>query len=785
MNGMVAGWRAAESGRTKCLQRVTLALLMSTVSHACFAQSATPGATITLDTITVEDQRPTPARGPARAGAAGQAAPAPAAPAAPAAATVAERFQALPGGVTLVRQQDFPDTANLTVARALESAPGVVVQSFFGGNDQPRIQIRGSGLQQNPVERGILVLQNGLPINRADGSYIVGFANPQQAEAIEVYRGYMANRLGATVLGGALNFVSPTGSSQPGVRLSVSGGSFGQINAGAQAGFRKDNVDGMIQFDSMNRDGFRVYNDSERHAFNANVGIKHSENVSTRVFLGYTDLKFDVAGPLPKAAMYADPRQVHTGPIPVGGVGTVPGPNVPRDKPMRDASQFLAGSRTTATFGAHLIDVAAGYTYTDDTFRFPVSSGIRTTEGGDFTGLMRYAYNPAAAVLPLFEATGQYVIGSADRGNYINLRGTTGAKFGESELDASTLSLFAGFNIPLWENVTLSPAISYSRATRDNHDTYNLATRPWIMFSGMNPNQVPPPPNGSGDVPTQSTSYARSYEGWNPSLALSYRPDNVQTYFAAVSRSFEPPTHDDLLATVYGTPNASPGACVNPGATPPCSTKGPAFSTPNLKAQTATTVEGGWRGRTQQFSWDAVVYYSWVDDELLSLRDAAGASLGAINADKTTHFGVELGVGAMLTDKLLARVVYTYQDFRFDGDPTYGNNRLAGAPSHLVNAMLQYQATDKWKLQGSVRWVPQKTPVDNANLLFADSYVVVDLRSEYKVSDNISIFGEVTNVFDEVYASSTLVVDRSPRPDQAAFLPGDGRGYFGGVKARF
>jgi iron complex outermembrane receptor protein len=748
-------------------------LLLSTVSHACFAQSATPGSTIALDPITVEDQRPTPSRGPARAGATGQAAPA-----AAAAATVAERFQALPGGVTLVQQQDFPDTANLTIARALESAPGVVVQSFFGGNDQPRIQIRGSGLQQNPVERGVLVLQNGLPINRADGSYIVGFANPQQAQAIEVYRGYMANRLGATVLGGALNFVSPTGSTQPGAQLSVSGGSFGQISAGGQAGFRKDNVDGMIQFDTNQRDGFRVYNDSERNAVNANIGIKHSENVSTRVFLGYTDLKFDVAGPLTKAGMYADPRQVHPGPtvLPPIPPGTAinPGPNVLRDRPMREASQFLAGSRTTATYGAHLIDAAVGYTYTDDTFRFPISSGVRTTEGGDFTGLLRYAYNPAAAVLPLFEATGQYTIGSADRGNYINRGGTTGAKFGESELDASTLSLFAGFNIPIWENVTLSPAISYAHATRDNADTYNLSTRPWIQYNGVNPNML----QATGSQPTVGTSYARNYDGWSPSLALSYRPDNVQTYFAAVSRSFEPPTHDDLLATVNGTPNSSPGR--NPQQPLAIAL----FSTPNLEAQTATTVEGGWRGRTAQFSWDAVVYYSWVDNELLSLRDATGASLGAINADKTTHFGVELGVGAALTDKLSARVVYTYQDFRFDNDPVRGNNKLAGAPSHLVNAMLQYQATDKWMIQGAVRWVPQETPVDNMNTLYADAYVVVDLRSEYRVNDTISVFGEITNLFNETYAASTLVIDQA-RPDQAAFLPGDGRGYFGGVKARF
>jgi len=35
-----------------------------------------------------------------------------------------------------------------------------VVQNFFGSNDQPRIQIRGSGLQQNPVERGILIMKH-------------------------------------------------------------------------------------------------------------------------------------------------------------------------------------------------------------------------------------------------------------------------------------------------------------------------------------------------------------------------------------------------------------------------------------------------------------------------------------------------------------------------------------------------------------------------------------------------------------------------------------------------
>jgi len=751
----------------KCLWHLTSALLMTTASQACYAQSATPGSTITLDPIVVEAQR-SPA-GTGQAPAATQGAQSSGQPA----VSVQERFNVLPGGVALVPQGDFPDTANLTVSKALSTVPGVVVQDFFGGNDQPRIQIRGSGLQQNPVERGILVLQNGLPINRADGSYIVGFANPRQAETLEVYRGYMANRLGATVLGGALNFVSPTGSSQPGVQVMGSGGSFGQLGAAAQAGFKKDNVDGFIEFDTNRRDGFREYNSSERTSFSGNFGIKHSENVSTRFFAGYTDLGFDVAGPLTKDAMNANPRQVHRGPVVVAGVATNPGPNVIRDQPRRDASQFLVGSRTTATYGAHLLDVALGYTYTDDTFRFPITSGIRKTEGGDATGLLRYAYNPAAAILPLFETTAQFTGGSADRENYINQGGLTGAKFGESELKATTLALYAGLNIPFWNNFTLSPAISYSHATRDNTDTYGLATRPWIQYNAMNPSVL----QANGAVATQSTTYSRSYDGWSPSLALSYRPDNVNTFFTAVSRSFEPPTHDDLLATVNSSPNTSPGR-------PSGTTTGPAFYTPDLKEQVATTVEAGWRGRTDRFSWDAVTYYSWVENELLSLRDATGAPIGAINADKTTHFGVELGAGAKITDRLTTRLAYTYQDFRFDGDPVRGNNRLAGAPRHLINAVLQFQATEAWKVQGAMRWNPERTPVDNMNTLFADPYVVVDLRSEYKINGTLSVFGEITNLFNENYASSTLIVDQA-RADQAAFLPGDGRGYYAGMKAKF
>ena len=754
MTEKTAGPAPAADKRATLVHRLMLGALLASVSgQTCLAQSASPGSTISLDTIVVEG----------------------AADGVP--SFVRERFFATAGGATLLTEADIPQSGNPTLAQALQNAPGIIVQQFFGGNDQPRVQIRGSGLQQNPVERGILVLRDGLPLNRADGSYIVGLANPGQAQSIEVYRGQTAHRLGATVLGGALNFVSPTGSSAPGSKVQVSGGSFGQLNASGQTGFRQDGVDGLLQADISRSDGYRTYNDSQRISASANVGIALSETIKTRFFVGYTDLSFDVSGPLTKQGLRRDPKQVHSGPRVVGGVAVDPGPNVLRDKPRREAKQFFIGNRTTLEYGPHLVDLGLGYTYTDDMFRFPISSGARVTKGGDLTAVARYAYKPVeSAALPLFETTAQYVVGSAKRENYLNQGGVSGALFGESDLDASTLSLYAGANIPVWQNITLSPALSYAHATRDSSDTYLPARRPTNAYSPASPYTLLP----NGSVPTQSTTYSRSYDGWSPSLSASWRPDANQIVYAAVSRSFEPPTHDDLLATINGTPNSSPGR-PNPAAPMAAAA---AFSTPDLKAQTATTLEGGWRGRHGTFSWDGVVYYSWVDKELLSLRDATGASLGAINADKTRHFGVELGLGAQLLERLTGRLAYTYQDFRFVDDPVRGNNRVAGAPRHVIHATLQYQATEAWMLQAALRWNPEKTPVDNMNTLYADPYALFDLRTEYKLNDRLTMFGEVTNVFDKTYAASTLIVDQA-RADQAAFLPGTGRAFYAGLKATF
>jgi len=733
------------------------------------AQSAAPGTVVQLEGITIQGapdlpgtSSAVPSTGDGNAGT-GSLQP----------LTEAQlKLDAIPGGTAVIGPEDVKARANVTISDTIATVPGVIVQDFFGGNDQPRIQIR-SAAQQNPLERGVLVLQDGLPINRADGSYIVGFADPRSSLFTEIYRGYTANRLGATVLGGAINFASHNGLTSPGAEGIIELGSFGQKSVFARAGGQTGNLDAHAALSFSDRDGFREENNtSERFNFNANVGARINANVSTRLFAGYTDLGFDVAGPLSKELLNEDPKQICTGPP------NCRGPNVRRDRPRREAEQFRVGSRTSAKYGAHVFDLGIGYTFTDDSFRFPIPGGVRDTEGGDLTAVTRYAYAPdAARPLPLFEFTAQYVTGSADRDYFINDRGESGDRFGQNELDATTLSLHAGLNLPLWESgFTVSPAISYSYASRENKDLFGLQPRPILAFTPMGVVSVAPAPT------IQDTSYDRSYSEWTPSFALSYELARNNTLFAAVSRSFEPPTHDDLIATINGNPNASPGFDTDPGTMG--SQSGPAFSTPDLEAQTATTLEGGIKGQTGRWAYTAVAYYAWVENELLSLRDPSGVPLGAVNADDTTHFGVELGLAGQITNEISGRVAYTYQDFRFDNDLRFGDNRLAGVVTHNVNAAIRYNFTPQLFFEGEINWRPDETPVDNANTLFNDSFVTVDVRGNYDVTEQFSLYGEVRNVFDEVYASSTLIADTA-RPDQAAFLPGEGRAFIIGARGQF
>ena len=295
--------------------------------------------------------------------------------------------------------------------------------------------------------------------------------------------------------------------------------------------------------------------------------------------------------------------------------------------------------------------------------------------------------------------------------------------------------------------------------------------------------QRPRVPAGSlpaGAVAASSTDYDRHYSGLSPSVALSWAPLPGQLGWVSLARGYEPPTHDDLLGTINGTPNSGPGRPQpgNPAAA------AAVFATPDLRAQRADTIELGWRGTGTGFRWEATLYHARLRNELLSLRDVTGAALASVNADRTRHTGLELGLAAALRRDLQGRLAWTWQDFRFHDDPLRGDNRIAGAPRHVLSAALDWQATGRLSVKGLVRWIPARTPVDNMNTVYSRPYVLADLGADHALGNDWAVFARISNLFDKRYAASSLVLDQASAA-QAAYIPGQGRAFYLGTRLRF
>ena len=125
-----------------------------------------------------------------------------------------EEINRTPGGVTIVDTEVVREGRVSNFNDTLGMAAGVFAQSRFGA-EESRLSIRGSGLQRTFHGRGIKLMQDGIPVNLADGSFDFQTIEPMATRYIEVYRGANALRYGASTLGGAINFISPTGYDAP------------------------------------------------------------------------------------------------------------------------------------------------------------------------------------------------------------------------------------------------------------------------------------------------------------------------------------------------------------------------------------------------------------------------------------------------------------------------------------------------------------------------------------------------------------------------------------------
>ena len=158
----------------------------------------------------------------------------------------------------------------------LRYVPGMWAESSCG-SEELFFSSRGSNLDATDYDKnGIKLLQDGLPVTTADGNNHNRVVDPLSARYASVARGANALTYGASTLGGAIDFISPTARNSAPLSVFLDAGGHGSLNGRATAGAAGERVDGLLTVEGRQWDGYRDHSDQERWGLYGNAGWQTS-----------------------------------------------------------------------------------------------------------------------------------------------------------------------------------------------------------------------------------------------------------------------------------------------------------------------------------------------------------------------------------------------------------------------------------------------------------------------------------------------------------------------------
>ncbi len=639
------------------------------------------------------------------------------------------------GGVDLITADDYKTGRATTPQDLLGYSPGIFVQQRDTGAQESRVSIRGSGLQRTFHLRGIMLMQDGIPINQADGSADFYRIEPLATDYTEVYRGGNALRYGSTTLGGAINMATLTGFTASLLQTRVEGGSFGYLRSQISSGQVIGPLDYYVSLSQFKQDGFRSHTTQDNHYEFLNAGYKINEDMETRFYFTNAVTRAKLGGSLTKTQLENDPTQAN--------VNSVSG------NQKRDVNYFRIANKTTYKQNEEQQWDFSAYLFNGELFH-PIFQ-VLDQDSQDYGGEIRYT-NTAQ----LLGKENQFVVGLAPSLGYIqdnrfiNAGGAKGARTANNDEEAYNLNLYAEDQFKLTDRLTLIPGLQLSYASRQTTDYYF--------------------PNGDD-------SGHSIYRAINPKAGLTYDVNEMNKVFFGYTRGFEPPTFSELFDSASNfLPNKAQRShtwetglrgeegrfgydatyyysLLDKELLSLSDTAGNPLGTVNARS---TTVHQGIElgGKTD------LLNGLFVRQEFVSQENAQ--------------------------DKVYVRGIYNWSRFRFSGDDVYGDNQLPSLPEHFMKMELMYEHPLGFYFGSNIEQSLSKYPIDMANTFYADPYTIWGLKGGYKTKHGFSVFVEGKNLSNKIYVASTSIVNNAAGLDtNAVFNPGNGRAWYGGVEWKY
>lgn len=628
-----------------------------------------------------------------------------------------QRIRLIPGAVELVPDTAFKNGTANTIRDVLGWVPGVVTQPK--SNIDNRVSIRGSGLTRNYGNRGVNLYMDGIPINTSDGLFDVFEIDPSAYRYVEVYKGANALRYGGNALGGAVNFVTPTGRDASPFDGRIDTGSFGFLKGQSSTGGASGAFDYFANLSVQREDGYRDHSEGHMGRGSINLGYRLSPDAETRFYLNANSWRQRLPGELTKSAALNAPKSAD--------------PEFVRQDQQRNIDSIRIANKTTLHFDG--TEVEFGVFNHRRHVDHPIYRYLDYTVN-DYGGFVSATDDRTVGGFRNRFAVGVNALnGTIDYKEFNNLSGAVKGALAFSTRDkAENYSAYAENSFYVLPKVALVAGVQFLHAVRDRKDRFLT----------------------DGDQ-----SGRRSYNLWSPKVGGLWEVDPEWQVFGNISRSAEVPTFD---ANSFATP-ASSTLNAQTATTYEVGTRG--------RRADVTWDLALYRSELRnELQCVTTSPYSTCTVRNADKTVHQGVELG---------FGVAiLKALAAQEDRTWLNLAYSYNDFFFDG-ATYHGNSLPGVPPQSVRAELLYKHPSGFYAGPSVDWMPKSFYADNANTLKVDPYGLMNAKIGFDQGSGLSGYLEGRNLLDKRYISSTITAETASA-GSALFNPGYGRAVYAGLR---